>query len=457
MFKYQNRALKAVLSATALSCLSLSALAGVSPEQAARLQTDLMPLGGEKAANADGSIPAWTGGYTDAIPGDVPGGRRGDPFKDEKPIYTVTAQNMEQYADKLTDGVKAMLAKYPDTYRLDVYPTHRTAVAPQWVYDNTAKNAVNASLDGHVIKGAYGGIPFPIPSTGLEVINNHRLAWRGTSWEVDLNQYQITKSGKRVLTTDALIRQRMPYYFEEAGAAEKFKGYFWEINLVNQGPPIRAGERIVGRTNLDSSKSAAYVYLLGQRRVRKLPRACCDTPTPATAGLMSFDELSVFSGSTDTFDWTLLGKKEILIPYNNNRALQYSDAEFLKSDGPHVNPEAVRWELHRVWVVEANLAEGKRHQAPRSIYYVDEDTWQAQLGDRWDANGQLWKTLWKYNYVMPDLPGTVQQTFGFYNLPSGEAYVANLMGDKAYHHRPSKKRWKTDLFTGRGLAAQGLR
>jgi hypothetical protein len=309
-------------------------------------------------------------------------------------------------------------------------------------------------MEGHTLKGAYGGIPFPIPKTGLEVIRNHLLAWRGTSWEAALNQYQITKDGKRVLTTDGLIRQRMPYYFEEEGAEEKFKGFFWEVNLVNQGPPIRAGEMIVGRTHLDPEKSAAYVYLTGQRRVRKLPNACCDTPTPATAGLMSFDELSVFSSRTDSFDWKLLGKKEMLIPYNNNRVLNYSDAEFI--NGRHLNPEAVRWELHRVWVVEANLAEGKRHQAPRSIYYIDEDTWQAQLGDRWDANGQLWKSLWKFNYVMPDFPGTIQQTFGYYDLLSGEGYVANVLNEKSFHHRKSE-RWKTDLFTGRGLAAQGVR
>ena len=454
MKKINNLAVKVIVTATALSCLSLTSFASVTAEEAAKLQNELTPLGAERAGNADGSIPAWTGGYTKAIPGDEPGGRRGDPFKDEKPLYTVTAQNMDQYADKLTDGVKGLLNKYPDSYKLNVYPTHRTAVAPQWVYDNTAKNAVNASLEGHTLKGAYGGIPFPIPKTGLEVMMNHVLAWRGSSWEAEFNQYQITKNGDSVLTTDGVIRQNMPYYFEEADAADKFDGFYWDVNLVNQGPPIRAGEMIAGRENLDSNKSTAYVYLVGQRRVRKLPNACCDTPTPATAGLMSFDELEVFSGRTDLFDWKLLGKKEMLVPYNENRVLQYTDAELI--NGRHLNPEAVRWELHRVWVVEANLAKGKRHQAPHSIYYVDEDTWQAQLGDRWDANGQLWKTLWKFNYVMPDFPGTVQQTFGYYDLLSGEAYVSNVLNDKKFHHRKSK-RWSSDTFTGRGLAAQGVR
>jgi hypothetical protein len=444
---------KVRLFAALLGCVSMSALAGVSAEKAAKLGTELTPLGGEMAGNADGSIPAWTGGYTQQIPGDEPGGRRGDPFKDEAPLFTVNAQNMEQYEDKLTDGVKALLRKYPDTYKLNVYPTHRTAVAPQWVYDNTARNAVNAEMDGYTLKGAYGGIPFPIPKTGLEAINNHLLAWSGSSWEADINQYQITTDGKVVLTTDGLIRQRMPYYFEE-GSVDSFDGYYWEINLVNAGPPIRAGEMIVGRTNLNGDKSISYVYLTGQRRVRRLPNACCDTPTPATAGLMSFDEINVFSGRTDVFNWKLVGKKEMLVPYNQNRFLQYSDAEIIS--GHHLNPEAVRWELHRVWVVEATLADGKRHQAPRSVYYLDEDTWQALLGDRWDGKGQLWKSVWQFNYVMPDFPGTIQQTAGYYDLLSGEGYVANVMNDKKFHHRPTE-RWPTSTFTGQGLAAQGVR
>jgi Protein of unknown function (DUF1329) len=441
-------------SALLAALLGVAAVqAAVTPEEAAKLKTELTPFGAEKAGNKDGSVPAWTGGYSTPIPGDKPGGRRGDPFKDDKPLYSVTAKNVDQHAGKLSDGVKAMLKKYPESFRLDVYPTRRTAVAPQWVYDNTAKNALRAKLDGHKLVGAYGGIPFPIPKSGLEAIWNHKLAWRGSAWEADFNQYQITANGQVVLTTDGRIRQRMPYYFDD-GSADSFEGVHWEINLLNVGPPIRAGEMIVGRQHVDEEKSQSYVYLTGQRRVRKLPNACCDTPTPATAGLMSFDELSVFSGRTDRFDWKLVGKRELLVPYNQNRFLQARDAEIIK--GQHLNPDHVRWELHRVWVVEASLAAGQRHQAPKSIYYLDEDTWLAVLGDRWDANGQLWKTLWAFNYVMPDFPGTVQQTFGFYDLLSGQAYVANVLNDKPFHHRPSK-RWPTETFTGDGLAAQGVR
>ena len=170
---------------------------------------------------------------------------------------------------------------------------------------------------------------------------------------------------------------------------------------------------------------------------------------------MSFDEIEVWTGRLDRFDWKLVGKQEMFIPYNANRfLLPKTDAEVIAKN--HFNPDHMRWELHRVWVVEAALRPGQRHQAPKSRYYCDEDTWICVLGDRWDAKGQLWKTFWGFNYVMPDFPGTVQQTFGFYDLLSGQAYVSNILNDKSYHHKPAP-RWPDSLFTGDGLASQGVR
>lgn len=440
----------------ALAALATCTLAcAATPEEAAKLKTELTPLGGEKAGNKDGSIPAWTGGYTTPIAGDKAGGRRGDPFKDEKPLYVVSGKNADQYAALLSDGTKAMLKKYPE-YRLDVYQTHRTAAAPQWVYDNTFKNATRAKLAADVVTGAFGGIPFPIPKTGAEVMWNHVLRWRGTSWQVPLNQYQLTADGKAVLTTAGVADEQMPYYFPESSLEQFSKtNEQWLIRLINSGPPIRAGEAIVGRNSMDASKDQAWVYLTGQRRVRKLPNPCCDTPTPSTAGVMSFDELSTWTGRTDRFDWKIIGKQELLIPYNGNKLLQpKTDAELLGK--AYLNPDHVRWEKHRVWVVEATLRAGQRHQAPKSRYYCDEDTWNCVLGDRWDANGQLWKTLWSQTFVAPDLPGTVIGAFGYTDLISGTAFVGDLSTSKAAQY-PLKPRYQDSVFTPDAMTGEGAR
>lgn len=456
--KRNTKKLGWALSAAGMMILAVQpAFAAVSEAEAMRLKSELTPLGGERAANADGSIPEWNGGLTDYSPV-LEAGRRADPFAEDKPLFSITAANVSQYAGKLADGVQAMFKRYPDTYRIDVYETRRTAAAPEWVYENTFKNATQATLvpdeqnGGTKPKDAYGGIPFPIPQNGEEAIWNHLVAWRGTSMNGRFHGVLGTAAGDRVLTVDAVSEEQYPYYVQ-GGSADSHNGQIYNIRLINEGPPIRAGEGIVGRNTWGHGD--AHVYLTGQRRTRKLPESCCDTPTPATAGVQSFDELRVFAGSTKRFDWKLVGKQEMYIPYNSNRSLQPSrDSELMMPH--HLNPDHVRWELHRVWVVEATVAKGQRHQAPRNRYYLDEDTWEAVLADRWDQQGELWKTLWTLPIVMPDLPATAGLTNGFYDLVSG-AWFANNVYNESNLHRVPVDGHPERIFTAAGLKSRGLR
>ncbi|HEU4460053.1 MAG TPA: DUF1329 domain-containing protein [Methylibium sp.] len=441
----------------ALACaaaLGAAAQAAVTPEEAAKLKTELTPFGAERAGNKDGSIPAWTGGYTTPIPGFVNGGRRGDPFAAEKPILKIDASNLAQHADKLSDGTQALIKKYPQSFRVDVYKTHRTAAAPQWVYDNIAKNATSARLENDIVKGAHGGIPFPITTSAKEMMSNHLLRWRGEAWQSQFRGYIGTANGQRVLSVQANGEFQMPFYAK--GEPEKSTGDFWALRMTTQGPPVRAGEMITGRENLDHDKTGAWVYLTGQRRVRKLPNACCDTPSPATSGLASFDETDVFTGRLDRFDWKVVGRKEMFIPYNANRLhTPAKDSDVLLAN--HLNPDHVRWELHRVWVIEATLKQGQRHQASKSRYYLDEDTWIAVLGDRWDGNGQLWKTQWAHPVVMPDLPATTpQQQWGFNDLLSGGWYASGVVNEQPMQYKIVPRR-PDSFFTPEAMAGEGVR
>jgi len=444
-------------------CLALLSTATLSLQPVLAASADdlgksLTPLGAERAGNADGSIPAWNGGYTKVDPAYQAGGKRADPFAADKPLFSITAKNLAQYSDKLSDGTKEMFKHHPESFRIDVYPTRRTAAAPQWVYDNTLKNAREAKLiestAGLEPQGAYGGIPFPVPKNGAEVMWNHLLNWRGTSVSIDVRHYLMTADGAQVMTTDGKGVQEMPYYYQEKSAAD-FDGDYWLFRMVNIGPPLRAGEQIMGRLNVNGDKSQSHSYLTGQRRVRKLPNACCDTPTPATAGVMSFDELNVFQGRMDRFNWKLVGKQEMYIPYNNNKILTAAKPEDVLGKH-HLNPDYVRWELHRVWVVEAELAAGKRHQLPKGRYYFDEDTWQALLADRWDANGQLAKSLWSLPAVMPDLPAVAQLTSGFYDFTSGAWFVQNLYTGKDSQYG-IVGRYKPAEFSPAAMAGSGVR
>ena len=442
-------------AAAAVTLILAPAHAAVDAQKAAELKTVLTPMGAEKAGNKDGSIPAWTGGVATGTPAFVgSGGRRADPYAADKKLYSVTAKNVAEYSDKLSDGAKALLKKFPDSYRIDVYPTRRSAAAPQWVYDNTFKNATRARLSKSlVVEEAYGGAPFPIPVNGAEVMANSLLRWRGESSRVLQQAYLGTSDGKLVMTSDATFEQQMPYYFKD-GALEKFNGEYLLNRFAVTGPAIRAGEATVSRIDVNDDKSRAWVYLTGQRRVRMLPNACCDTPAAPTSGVMTYDELFVFSGRMDRFNWKLLGKKEMLIPYNDNAFMQPTKVSDVLS-AHHLNPDHVRWELHRVWVVEASLAPGARHNAVRSVYYVDEDSWMAVLGDRFDAKNQLWKTLFQLPVVAPDLPGMFAGSYGFVDLLSGTWFANGLMQEKPKQLQ-FVPRFKDANFTSEALAGTGV-
>jgi hypothetical protein len=446
-------------AALALACHGIAAFAAVSAEEAARLKSDLTPLGAERAGNKDGTIPAWTGGLTTPTPGFKNGGRRPDPFADEKPLLQITAKNAAQHADRLTDGTKALLKRYPDSFRLDVYRTHRTAAAPQWMYDNTLRNATQATLvdgpAGPSPKGALGGVPFPIPKSGMEAIWNGMLRWRGESWFHSSNGYQITADGKVIVVQQGRVDNLAPYYQKDM-TPEKFSGEYWLVRAANVGPPIRAGEAILGRLNINEDRSGSWVYLTGQRRVRKLPHACCDTPTPFSAGVVSFDEIEGVSNRQDRFDWKIVGKKELYVPYNSNRTMvPTKDADVV---GPkHLNPDHVRWELHRTWVLEATLKPGQRHTSPRSRFYLDEDSWNVLLVDRWDANGQLWRMPFTIPVVLPDLPGVVTMAWGTYELLSGGYYVNSIVNEQQTHYKLVVPRYSDAAFSPDALAGEGVR
>ncbi len=438
--------------------LTSPALHAATAEEAARLKTELMPLGGERAGNKDGSIPPWTGGLQ--APAPKPGTRRADPFADDKPLLHIDAKNVDQHATKLSDGVRALIKKYPDSYRLNVYKTVRSAAAPQAVYDLTFKNATRATLVdgayGPMPKGAAGGPPFPIPKAGAEVMWNALLRYRTESWLFDAPVYQVTRDGKPIMVGRSTVENFSPYYANDGSASGFGSDFYWLTRANTSAPALRAGEAIVGHNNLDDGKTSSWVYLTGQRRVRKLPNPCCDTPAPFAAGLANFDEVEGFSGRLDRFDWKIVGKQELYVPYNTNGlSTPRNPTDVL---GPnHINPDHLRWELHRVWVIEATLRAGQRHTSPRTRYYIDEDTWTPVLSDRWDANGQLWRSVFSLPMAVPEAPAVVTVTWGAYELLSGQYLVAGLLNDSKHPFKLLSPRAPDANFSPDAMAGEGVR
>jgi hypothetical protein len=380
------------LAAAALTFAATVATAAVSEADAARLGQDLTPLGAERAGNAEGTIPPWEGGITAPPAGYTPGMHHPDPFADDRPLFVIDASNVDRYRDRLGAGHLALLAAYP-SYRIPVYPTRRSASNPQRVYDATRANATRATLtaDGNGVEGAVLGIPFPLPQNGLEVIWNHLLRYRGISAVRYIGQAAPTRGGAYTLVE---FEDEFLFNYALEGMTPEGLGnvllYFKQSVLA---PARLAGSILVVHETLDQVKEPrrAWVYNTGQRRVRRAPNVSYDNPGTAADGMRTSDQFDMFNGAPDRYTWELVGKRELYVPYNSYRL--HSDkvryADILRP--LHIEPDLTRYELHRVWVVEARLKEGTSHVYTRRTFYIDEDSWQVLVVDQYDARGQLWR------------------------------------------------------------------
>ncbi|HET9577336.1 MAG TPA: DUF1329 domain-containing protein [Usitatibacter sp.] len=433
------------------------AFAELGAADLAKLGTTLTPVGAEKAGNAAGTIPAWDGGITKPPAGYQPGGHYPDPFAGEKPLFTITGQNLDQYRASLSEGQVAMLKKYPD-WKMNVYPSHRTASFPACHYNETKECAAKAKLapGGNGVVGCTGGIPFPEPKDGNEAIWNSLLRYRGDTFGMDWSQAAVTRTGDYVL-----VKFEYEYDFSYGNCSKP--GAQREANKIlnyvqNTTAPARlAGYILLVHETVDQTKEprSAWTYNPGQRRVRLAPNVAYDNPGTAADGLRTNDDFGMYNGATDRYNWKLVGKKELYVPYNSYKLddpkVKYN--EILKAG--HINPDFARYELHRVWVVEATLKPGMSHIYSKRVFYLDEDSWAVLVTDKYDGRGELWRTAEQHNenwYNVPMFFGTLEV---HNDLQSGRYIAMGLRNEEKMIYQPLKR--SPGDYTPSNLRGMGTR
>nr|VFK51159.1 MAG: Protein of unknown function (DUF1329) [Candidatus Kentron sp. TUN]VFK52563.1 MAG: Protein of unknown function (DUF1329) [Candidatus Kentron sp. TUN]VFK53047.1 MAG: Protein of unknown function (DUF1329) [Candidatus Kentron sp. TUN] len=450
-------------TAFVLSLASLQSMAKMSAEEIAQLGVTLTPLGGEIAGNADGTIPTWDGGIESAAdagyPDFKPAGHHPDPYDNETPLFTITAGNMAQYADKLADGQKAMLQTY-SSFSMNVYPSHRSAAYPQALYDITKVTAATARLNetGNGVHDAIRGIPFPIPKNGLEAIWNHILRHRIDRTGVrNLGQAPVLRNGDFTLVK--IEDSAIPVYHRSDSTIDDLDNLIIKFKQKILAPPRLAGSVLLVHDTLDQFEEPrkAWMYNPGQRRVRRAPNAGFDTPGIATDGLTTFDQYDMYNGSPERYHWKLVGKQEMYVPYNAYR-LHSDELKYTDIIKPlHLNPEHLRYELHRVWVVEATLKEDTRHIYKRRTFYIDEDSWQIMHVDQYDNRDQLWRVSEAHvinYYEIPVLWITVE---AHHDLQSGRYLAFGLNNEEDFTFNFSASHLSESDFSVSALRRDGKR
>lgn len=449
---------------TALKTLSVLALfwpaglsAAVDAARAAALDKNLTPVGAERQGNAEGTIPAWEGGLPKNAYPHAKGGAYADPFAEDKPLFTITAKDVDLYKDQLAPGQLALFAQFPE-YKMIVYPTRRTASYPDAFYTKTRENATQAVLsdDGNGVLNATDGVPFPIPQNGTEAIWNALLRFRGSSFRMNYVDAPVLRNGAFTPSKSA-VDFEAHYNNLEKAIDRRTPNLFFEFLQTIASPPRLAGSLLLIHEPVNQVKKnrTSWLYTPGQRRVRLAPTVAYDNPPAASEGLRTYDDFSMYNGSPDRYEWKLVGKKEMFVPYNSYRlddpALRYK--EILKAG--HLNQEIPRYERHRVWVVEGTLKKGFRHIYARRVFYLDEDSWIPLLSDKYDSAGKLWRMAEQHLTNKYEVPMPWAGVLIHYDLTSGRYLAMNLTNEE-----PSpweERRFPTSYFTPANLRGKGTR
>ncbi len=433
--------------------------AKISADDADRLGKELTPMGAVQAANNDGSIPAWTGGITKKPAGYTVGDHHPDPYPEDKVKYSITTQNVAEYKKVLTSGQMKLFSTYPETFKMNVYQTRRSASFPHYVYDAVKTNSTRAELveGGNGIKNTAVGVPFPIPQNGLEAIWNHIVRYRGKTVVREGGQVAPTASGDYTYIgfKEELL---LPYNMKGMTSAELEKtNILFKFKQKVTEPARLAGTALLVHETMDQIKTPrqAWTYNTGQRRVRRAPNVAYDAPGSASDGLRLTDDFDMYNGAPNRYNWTLKGKQELLIPYNEYRLhsnkLKYDD---IIQPG-HINPDLVRYEKHRVWVVEANLKEDTRHLYKKRVFYIDEDSWQVAVVDIYDNRDELYRVAIAHGLNYYEVP-TQWSTLEVYHDFQSRRYIAMGLDNEAKMYDFSAK-LKDENFTPSALRREGRR
>ncbi|CAM3800401.1 DUF1329 domain-containing protein [Parendozoicomonas haliclonae] len=409
--------------------LALSALLGLATTGHAASSNPLeakglTPVGAELAGNKSGTIPAWTGGLPANQATMAEDGSMVNPYADDKVLFTITAENLDQYRDQLSAGQLAMFERHPKTFTMNIYPTRRSASYPESVYQNTLNNLGKAQLqdNGNGLIGFNNGVPFPQPENGLQAIWNHMLRYRGDSVDMHLNQVIAEADG----SYREILKQTVWNFYPSIEGLEDDHNllYYYKSKVLK---PIRmAGEVTLVHepVNQIAEPRRAWKYIPGQRRVRRAPNIAYDNPAASSDNLKTSDNIDMFNGAPDRYEWTLKGKKELYIPYNSY-ALYDRNVDTADMIQPgHINPELVRYELHRVWEVEATLKDDARHIYGKRTFHIDEDSWQIALADLYDSRGQIWRVGMAYSLQFNPAQVPWMATEVFYDMNSNR-YITN--------------------------------
>lgn len=380
---------------------------------------DISLIGADPGPNATGEIPAWEGHANLPCPPDYkPGQYFPNPYKGEKTLFRIDHTNVDQYKDRLSPGQVMRLLKHKRFY-MNVYPTRRNVEFFPEFYAAIEKNKKTCYIDEKgVLQNFNGAVAFPTPKNGLEAIWNIRRMYLGDD--------AMSLQCRRVVSPSGKIKKTMWQtwvlnYGETRLRSHPFpnpEGVFQKIRNLTTYPADEKGIDFLSISYLDDNRlDDTWLFLPTLRRVRRAPPMVNGGQLD---GELTMDENGIeFRGTVAYWNWKLLGKKEMYVPYNCYDMFLPDAEDEEECWAQDLNPERIRYELHRVWVVEGTLKQGLEHPYSKRVGYYDDDCWQPLVADRYDKRGNLWRMYEAYTFADSCNKRRMYMGYIYMNLESG--------------------------------------
>ncbi len=420
-------------------------------------------IGAITEGSENGNIPSWQGGLTKHEKSD--GGHHVDPFSEESPLFIINKDNAQDYANAIPKGSLALLKAYPGTFNIPVYRSHRTARYPDWYYDNTSQRPdTRIEKDGSSLINGYPGVAFPAPKTGLEAIWNHLTRWRGQSIERTFLDAIVYSNGEKQLTRSKqnvsfeLFRYLEPSDWKPRLSDQDRQVLLYYHSLVIEPARLAGGSLLaIDYVDQHSRPRKAWSYDVGQKRVMRMPYITHDNSALMSESLRTADDTDMFNGSPERYDWNLVGRKEMLVPYNAYRVSDPSISYEELLSPLHLNPLLTRFEYHRVWVIEAKLKRQFQHIYSSRTFYIDEDSWSILQADQYDNQGRIWRINMCHYKLYYEVPANFCAAEVSHDLKRKAYYVSGLTNEERNSGDISQPNPPTTQFTPAALRAAAKR
>ncbi len=344
-------------------------------------------VGAEYKASNNGLVPEWNKSKTSVKKIVNKETIFYDQFSNDKVIEIIDKSNYGSFSSVLPFGLSE-LVKRNDDFRIGLYPTRRSADYPDNIkkqFETVKKEFNDTNLRLKNLK--VGELPFRFPISGEQIIWNHLLRYQGGSVERKFHTFVVGKEG--VFSKVGVWVKRV--YKTHMDKKEPNK-LFYALGKYFE-PSTLIGDILLVHENVDQLKNSrkSWIYNQAQKRVRRAPDIGYDAVGSGSQGLITADQVDAYNGAPDRYEWKILGKKVLIVPYNcnklNDKNLSYKS--IIKKVS--VNFELMRYEYHRVWIVEAKLKSNSSHIYSKRVFYIDEDSWSILLDESYSKNGDLWR------------------------------------------------------------------